>query len=55
VCEDSFRTVTIAVNQGSAAAILRARRGDPLVLSRVPQEAAALPPAYDAKPSLTPS
>ena len=23
VCEDSFRTVTIAVNQGSAAAILR--------------------------------
>jgi S-adenosylmethionine hydrolase len=39
VCEDSFRTVTIAVNQGSAAATLRARRGDPLVISRVHQEA----------------
>jgi S-adenosylmethionine hydrolase len=37
VCEDSFRTVTIAVNQGSAAAALRARRGDPLVLARVQQ------------------
>ncbi|MEO6204150.1 MAG: SAM-dependent chlorinase/fluorinase [Mycobacteriales bacterium] len=39
VCEDSFRTVTVAVNQGSASATLRARRGDPLVISRVPQEA----------------
>jgi S-adenosylmethionine hydrolase len=38
VCEDSFRTVTIAVNQGSAAAALRARRGDPLVIARVQQE-----------------
>jgi S-adenosylmethionine hydrolase len=37
VCEDSFRTVTIAVNQGSAATALRARRGDPLVIARVPQ------------------
>jgi len=37
VCEDSFRTVTIAVNQGSAANALRARRGDPLVISRVQQ------------------
>jgi hypothetical protein len=57
VCEDSFRTVTVAVNQGSAAATLRARRGDPLVLSRVPQEAAAMPsaPRIDAKPSLAPS
>ena len=35
VCEDSFRTVTIAVNGGSAAAALRARRADPLVLSRL--------------------
>ncbi len=34
VCEDSFRTVTIAVNQGSAAARLRAGRGEPLVISR---------------------
>ena len=58
VCEDSFRTVTIAVNQGSAAAVLRARRGDPLVLSRVPQDpaaAGALGLILDAKPTLTPS
>jgi len=34
VCEDSFRTVTIAVNQGSAAITLRARRADPMVISR---------------------
>jgi S-adenosylmethionine hydrolase len=34
VCEDSFSTVTVAVNQGSAAAELRARRGDPLVIAR---------------------
>ncbi len=34
VCEDSFRTITIAVNQGSAAQVLRARRADPLVLAR---------------------
>ena len=34
VCEDSFRTVTVAVNQGSAAADLRARRGDPVVIAR---------------------
>ena len=40
VCEDSVRTVTIAVNQGSAAAQLRARRGDPLVIARVHQEVA---------------
>lgn len=37
VCEDSFRTITIAVNQGSASQVLRARRAEPLVLSRVPQ------------------
>ena len=35
VCEDSFGTVTIAVNAGSAAARLRAGRGEPLVLSRL--------------------
>ena len=35
VCEDSFRTITVAVNQGSAAAMLRARRGDPLVIARL--------------------
>jgi S-adenosylmethionine hydrolase len=49
VCEDSFRTVTIAVNQGSAASALRARRGDPLVLARVPQQAG--PPLADAQPA----
>lgn len=41
VCEDSFRTVTVAVNQGSAANTLRARRGDPLVIARVQQERAS--------------
>jgi S-adenosylmethionine hydrolase len=58
VCEDSFRTVTIAVNQGSAAATLRARRGDPLVLARVHQESGPTTPAvalFDAKPTLAPS
>ncbi|GAC1443157.1 MAG: SAM-dependent chlorinase/fluorinase [Mycobacteriales bacterium] len=55
VCEDSFRTVTVAVNQGSAAAALRARRGDPLVIARVQQQAPA--PAmpvtmYDKPPSI---
>ena len=49
VCEDSFRTVTIAVNQGSAASRLRAGRGEPLVISRTPQrdtsrEPVRLPP-----------
>jgi S-adenosylmethionine hydrolase len=35
VCEDSFRTVTIAVNQGSAGQRLRAGRGEPLVISKL--------------------
>ena len=39
VCEDAFRTVTVAVNQGSAAGSLRARRGDPLVIARLQQQA----------------
>lgn len=34
VCEDSFRTVTVAVNSGSAAQRLRAGRGEPIVISR---------------------
>lgn len=34
VCEDSFRTITLAVNQGSAAKALRAGRGEPLVIAR---------------------
>jgi S-adenosylmethionine hydrolase len=47
VCEDSFRTVTIAVHSGSAAARLRAGRGEPLVISRTTAAAPApftLPP-----------
>jgi hypothetical protein len=57
VCEDSFRTVTIAVNQGSAAVVLRARRGDPMVLSRVHQEVVGSTsgPLYDARPTVTTS
>lgn len=34
VCEDAFSTVTIAINQGSAAGALRVGRGDPLVISQ---------------------
>jgi len=36
VCEDSFRSVTVAVNLGNAARTLRAGRGDAVVLARVP-------------------
>jgi S-adenosyl-L-methionine hydrolase (adenosine-forming) len=35
VCEDSFGTVTVAVNSGSAAEVLRADRGAPLVISQL--------------------
>ena len=54
LCEDSFRTVTIAVNQGSAAKVLRAARGEPLVIARMQREApvpSALIGVYDQKPS----
>lgn len=34
VCEDAFRTITVAINQGSAASVLRAGRGEPLVIAR---------------------
>lgn len=37
LCEDSVRSVMIAVNVGSAAATLRVSRGDPVVVSRIPQ------------------
>ena len=54
LCEDSFRTITVAVNQGSAATVLRARRADPVVIARKH----ASPPAvsgpvrvYDEAPS----
>jgi S-adenosylmethionine hydrolase len=54
LCEDSFRTITVAVNQGSAATVLRARRSDPIVLAR--KRAGAPPVAgpvriYDEAPS----
>jgi S-adenosylmethionine hydrolase len=39
VCEDSDRRITVAVNLGHAAHTLRARRGDPVVISRVPRQA----------------
>jgi S-adenosylmethionine hydrolase len=54
LCEDSFRTMCVAVNQGSAAAQLRSSRGEPIVIARVH----ATPPAmaqpvrvYDQAPS----
>ncbi|HEU0130612.1 MAG TPA: SAM-dependent chlorinase/fluorinase [Mycobacteriales bacterium] len=39
VCEDSYRRITVAVNLGHAAKTLRAGRGDPVVISRVPRQA----------------
>ncbi|MCU1601456.1 MAG: hypothetical protein JWO22_2165 [Frankiales bacterium] len=40
LCEDSFRTMCVAVNQGSAAAQLRSTRGEPIVIARVHAEPA---------------
>ncbi len=37
VCEDSFRSVILAVNRGHAATSLRIGRGDPVVVARLPQ------------------
>jgi S-adenosylmethionine hydrolase len=53
LCEDSFRTVTIAVNQGSAAKALRARRADPIVIARLhaPPPVAGPIRVYDQAPS----
>ena len=54
LCEDSFRTMCVAVNQGSAAGVLRARRSDPLVIARVHAEPPALSTpvrVYDEAPS----
>jgi S-adenosyl-L-methionine hydrolase (adenosine-forming) len=39
VLEDSYRRISIAVNQGSAAKRLEARRGDPVILARSPKPA----------------
>lgn len=43
LCEDALRMITVAVNFGSAEATLRVRRGDPLVLARVPVQPAPDP------------
>ena len=54
LCEDSFRTITVAVNQGSAATVLRARRADPVVIARThasPPAAAGPVRVYDEAPS----
>ncbi len=54
LCEDSFRTMCVAVNQGSAATAVRARRADPLVIARVHAEPPAVPGpfrVYDEAPS----
>ena len=56
VCEDSFRSITVAVNLGHASQVLRVRRGDPIVINRVPQgPTPALPPVtmFDGPPSLS--
>ncbi|MHB2023707.1 MAG: SAM hydrolase/SAM-dependent halogenase family protein [Mycobacteriales bacterium] len=37
LCEDAFRAVTLAVNSGDAGRLLRAGRGDPVVIARVQQ------------------
>jgi S-adenosylmethionine hydrolase len=34
VLEDSYRRISVAVNQGSASKRLEARRGDPVILAR---------------------
>ena len=52
VCEDSFRTVTVAVNQGSAAQRLRATRGEPLVISRLVAPGAPGPVVLPPEPNV---
>jgi S-adenosyl-L-methionine hydrolase (adenosine-forming) len=37
LCEDSFRSIQLAVNAGYASRRLRVNRGDPVVIARVPQ------------------
>jgi hypothetical protein len=40
LCEDSFRAVMLAVNAGHASRELRVSRGEPVVIARMPQQAA---------------
>lgn len=44
LCEDAFHAVTLAVNSGQAARLLRAGRGDPVVIARVQQSSPAVRP-----------
>jgi len=43
LCEDSFRSVQLAVNAGHASRHLRVSRGDPVVIARVPQTPTSRP------------
>jgi S-adenosyl-L-methionine hydrolase (adenosine-forming) len=40
LCEDSFRAIMLAVNAGHASRELRVLRGEPVVIARLPQQAA---------------
>lgn len=40
ILEDSYRHITVVVNQGHAAKQLEARRGDPVILARLPKQPA---------------
>jgi S-adenosyl-L-methionine hydrolase (adenosine-forming) len=40
LCEDSFRAIMMAINNGDASRDLRVRRGEAVVISRVPQPVA---------------
>ena len=40
LCEDSFRSVMLAVNAGHASRELRVARGEPIVIARLPQQSA---------------
>lgn len=56
VCEDSFRSVMIAINLGSAAKSLRVGRGDPIVVARVAQPASGTGgPSTTTTASMTPA
>ena len=47
LCEDSFRSIQLAVNAGRANQELRVSRGDPIVIARMPQ------PVSGARPAVT--
>lgn len=43
LCEDSFRAIMLSVNAGDASRVLRVRRGEAVVISRVPQPVRTAP------------